>query len=298
MRKLFVNEPNFSMASEPSIKQSLGVFYVVATPIGNLADVSERMRHILAKVSYIAAEDTRRTRLLLSHIDINTPCFSVHDHNERQKIDYIVSLLEEGHSVALVSDAGTPLISDPGYPIVNHLRAKNMRVVPIPGPCAFVTALSVAGLPSDRFIFEGFLPAKSSQRSIYLTSQVKQTATLIFYESSHRIKACLQDIAEVFEPDRQVVITRELTKTFETFLSGTAAELVQLLNTDPNQCKGEFVVLIKGAEKKLENLSDDSKILALKLVEYLPGKQAAKIAAEIYGEKKNKIYQFLLETKG
>jgi len=275
--------------------QTQGTLYVVATPIGNLGDISERARQTLASVSKIAAEDTRRTNHLLSHIEVNTPCFSLHDHNERQKIDYIVQLLEQGESIALVSDAGTPLISDPGYPLVTALRAKKMSVVAIPGPCALVTALSIAGLPSDRFVFEGFLPSKSSQRLSYLQNLAAETATMIFYESSHRIKACLEDIDTAFGGERRVVITRELTKTFETVLDGSVTELIDILQQDPNQSKGEFVVLVKGAEKKIIELSVESQKLALMLVEYLPGKQAAKIAAEMYGDKKNKIYQFLLE---
>lgn len=274
-----------------------GVLYVVATPIGNLGDISDRMRDTLTNVSKIAAEDTRRTRLLLSHIGINTPCFSLHEHNERQKLDYIVQLLEQGESVALVSDAGTPLISDPGYPLVNALRAKDMKVVPIPGPCALIAALSVAGMPSDRFIFEGFLPSKSSARLAQLQSYATQTATMIFYESSHRIADCLKDIAIAYGESRRVVITRELTKTFETVLDAPVGELIGILEDDPNQSKGEFVVLVKGAEKKSAELSENTQKLALLLAESLPGKKAAKIAAEMYGDKKNKIYQFLL-TRG
>ena len=273
-----------------------GTLYVVATPIGNLNDVSDRMRHTLANVSKIAAEDTRRTKQLLSHIDLDTPCFSFHDHNERQKLDWIVQLLESGESIALVSDAGTPLISDPGFPLVRELRAKNMKVVAIPGPCALVTALSIAGLPSDRFIFEGFLPNKSSARLAMLKSMASETATSIFYESSHRIKACLSDMLQAFGGNRQVVIARELTKTFETVLDAPVERLIDILESDPNQSKGEFVVMVHGAEKKSQELSAESQQLALKLCEYLPKKQAAKIVAEINGEKKNLIYQFLLDN--
>ncbi len=273
-----------------------GTLYVVATPIGNLHDVSDRMRHTLANVSKIAAEDTRRTKQLLSHIEVGTPCFSLHDHNERQKLDWIVQMLEAGESIALVSDAGTPLISDPGYPLVSALRSKNMRVVAIPGPCALVTALSIAGLPSDRFIFEGFLSAKSSARLSALKQIAEETATSIFYESSHRIKACLVDMKEAFGGQRQIVIARELTKTFETVLDAPVDKLIEILGSDPNQSKGEFVVMVRGAAKKNSELSKESKRLAVKLAEYLPKKQAAKIAAEMFGDKKNRIYQFLLDN--
>lgn len=287
-----INQPTLE---KTNANRTQGVLYVVATPIGNFADISERMRHTLQSVSRIAAEDTRRTRFLLSHIGINTPCFSLHDHNERQKIDYIIQLIENGESIALVSDAGTPLISDPGYPLVKALRARDMKVVPVPGPCAMVTALSVAGLPSDRFIFEGFLPSKASQRLAQLQKISEETATMIFYESSHRIQACLNDIALALGVTRRIVIARELTKTFETILDGSASELIEKLKLDPNQSKGEFVVLISGAEKKNQGLSENSRKLAMLLSEYLPGKQAAKIVSDMYGDKKNRIYQFLLE---
>ncbi len=272
----------------------IGTLYVVATPIGNMDDVSYRMRHTLASVSRIAAEDTRRTKRLLSHIGVDTPCFSFHDHNERQKLDWIVQLLESGESIALVSDAGTPLISDPGYPLVTKLRQRNMKVIAIPGPCALVTALSIAGLPSDRFIFEGFLPSKSGARLTKLEAISSETATSIFYESSHRIKACISDMASMFGNDRHVVIARELTKTFETVLDANVGELVEILEHDSNQSKGEFVVMVRGAEKKTDGLCEESKILAVKLSEYLPKKQASKIVSEIHNEKKNLIYQYLL----
>ncbi len=272
----------------------LGTLYVVATPIGNLDDLSDRMRHTLARVDRIAAEDTRRTKQLLSHIGVDTPCFSMHDHNERQKIDWVVQLLEGGESIALVSDAGTPLISDPGYPLVSTLREKNIPIVAIPGACALITALSIAGLPSDRFVFEGFLPAKSAGRIARFKAVYQETATLIIYESSHRIMACLADIESVFGKERTIVVARELTKTFETVISGSAPEILEVLQADHNQTKGEFVVMIAGASKKKSELSAEAKQLAEKLCVYLPKKQAAKISAEIHDEKKNSIYQYLL----
>ncbi|TQV89819.1 16S rRNA (cytidine(1402)-2'-O)-methyltransferase [Aliikangiella coralliicola] len=288
---------SYQPASQSSGIESQGVLYVVATPIGNLGDISDRMREILAMVSRVAAEDTRRARQLLSHIGVNKPCFSLHEHNERQKLDYIVQQLSEGESIALISDAGTPLISDPGYPLVTELRAKGLKVVPIPGPCALITALSAAGLPSDRFIFEGFLPAKQGARLTYLKNLLKESGTIIFYESSHRIKASLSDMQQVFGSDRHVVIARELTKTFETFLDGELSEVSQILDDDPNQCRGEFVVMLRGAAKANEALSVESQELATKLIEYLPIKQAAKVTAEMFGDKKNQIYQFLLSNQ-
>ncbi|MBV1909226.1 MAG: 16S rRNA (cytidine(1402)-2'-O)-methyltransferase [Kangiellaceae bacterium] len=277
-----------------SENQGQGTLYVVATPIGNLEDTSERMRHILSTVSRIAAEDTRRTKQLLSHIGADTPCFSFHDHNERQKIDRVAELLQKGDSIALVSDAGTPLISDPGYPLVNELRKRGMNVVAIPGPCALIAALSIAGLPSDRFVFEGFLPSKSGARLVQLHRIALETATTIFYESSHRIRACLGDMAIAFGEERHVVVGRELTKTFETVLDGTVTELIGMLDNDPNQRKGEFVVMVRGSVKDTEGLSESAKMLARKLVEHLPKKQAAKITAEVFEEKKNKVYEYLL----
>ncbi|WP_196137135.1 16S rRNA (cytidine(1402)-2'-O)-methyltransferase [Aliikangiella sp. G2MR2-5] len=287
-----------SHTSDPVVAngdKTQGVLYVVATPIGNLDDVSDRMRHTLANVERIAAEDTRRTRSLLSHIGVNTPCFSLHEHNERQKLDYIVQCLDKGESIALVSDAGTPLISDPGYPVVHELRKLGFRVVPVPGACAFVAALSVSGLPSDRFYFEGFLPSKQGARLKRLKELSTESATQIFYESSHRIRACLEDIAVAMGAEREVVIARELTKTFETVLGGSVNSLIEILDSDSNQSRGEFVVLIKGAERQKEVLSEESKNLAIKLSEHLPGKKAAKITAEVFGDKKNQIYQYLLE---
>lgn len=273
-----------------------GCLYVVATPIGNLDDISDRMKQTLAQVSKIAAEDTRRTKQLLSHIGVDTPCFSLHDHNERQKLDSIVQMLKKGESIALVSDAGTPLISDPGYPLVARLREEGLKVVPIPGPCALIAALSVAGLPSDRFIFEGFLPAKTSARQQALDNLKEETGTIIFYESSHRIKACLEDMETVLGDERKVVVARELTKTYETILDGTLESLIDQLATDPNQSKGEFVVMVKGAEKSSQTLSPEAIKLAELLKEYLPGKQAAKISADFFGEKKNLLYKYLLDS--
>jgi 16S rRNA (cytidine1402-2'-O)-methyltransferase len=278
-------------------EQKPGILYVVATPIGNLGDISDRVRHTLALVDKIAAEDTRRTKQLLSHIGVDTPCFSLHDHNERQKLNYIVQLLVQGESIALVSDAGTPLISDPGYPLVAELRQQGLQVVAVPGPCALIAALSIAGLPTDRFIFEGFLPAKTGARKALLAGLSSETATLVFYESSHRIKDSLADIAEVLGNNRFIVVARELTKTFETVLQGNVADVIQILLSDPNQSKGEFVVMVKGAPKKSQQLSNEVQKLALLLAKELPGKQAAKLAAEMFGEKKNTIYQFLLDAK-
>jgi 16S rRNA (cytidine1402-2'-O)-methyltransferase len=253
------------------------------------------MRHILSTVSKIAAEDTRRTKQLLSHIGIDTPCFSFHDHNERQKQEWLVQLLQAGESIALVSDAGTPLISDPGFPLVRELRKKNMNIVTIPGPCALIAALSISGLPSDRFVFEGFLPAKSGARLQQLERIAAETATSILYESSHRVKACLADMKIALGGQRRVVIARELTKTFETVLDGEVDELIGVLDTDRNQTKGEFVLMVSGASKNKTEILPKAQMLAIKLAKHLPKKQVAKLVAETFDEKPNAIYQFLLE---
>ena len=279
-------------------QQQKGILYVVATPIGNLADISQRAIDVLQSVNVIAAEDTRRTRQLLNHFSVDTPCFSLHDYNEKQRIDSIAKRLDVGESVALVSDAGTPLISDPGYALVTFLRQQDYTISPIPGACALIAALSVSGLATDRFVFEGFLSAKTEARKKQLSEISEQSGTTIIYESSHRIESCLKDMAEMLEDERQIVVTRELTKTFETVLSGTAGELIEILEQDDNQKKGEFVVLIQGKTKKDDELKPESIKLAESLCEHLPAKTAAKIAAETFGDKKNKIYQVLLEKKG
>ncbi len=274
------------------------VLYVIATPIGNLGDLSSRALELLRDVDLIAAEDTRHTGRLLSHFSIKSSLISVHDHNEIARAELIIEYLAQGKRVALVSDAGTPLISDPGYGLVKRVREAGFKVSPVPGCCAFVAALSAAGLPSDRFMFIGFLPAKTQARLNQLSGLVEQTCTLIFYESTHRILACLDDMISVFGEDREVVIAREITKTFETFKGGTLADVKAWMSTDPNQQKGEFVVLIRGAtavEAKVDQIdSRTAHVLGLLAAE-LPPKKAAAIASEITGVHKKKLYEYLLE---
>lgn len=273
------------------------VLYIVATPIGNLADLSERAREVLAGVDYIAAEDTRHSGRLLAHFNIKGQMISVHDHNERQRSEQIIRLLAEGHSVALVSDAGTPLISDPGYHLVRAVREAGFRVSPIPGCCAFVAALCASGLPSDRFQFIGFLPAKGAARLQTLQGYARHTETLIFYESTHRIVDSLTDMARAFGEDRYAVVARELTKTFETIHGDRLGALLQWIRDDANQQRGEFVVLVQGADKPAADAAVDpeaERILRL-LARELPPKQAAGLAAQITGEKKNRLYQLLIQ---
>lgn len=272
-----------------------GTLYVVATPIGNLGDMTARAIAVLQQVDLIAAEDTRHSGPLLQHFGITTACIACHDHNERQIAAGLVERIQSGESVALISDAGTPLISDPGYLLVRTAREAGVPVVPVPGASAMIAALSVSGLPSDRFSFEGFLPAKSSARRQRLQALADEGGTLIFYESTHRIEESLADMAEVFGPERYVVIAREITKRFETVYGDTLAKLIAWVEADSNQCKGEFVVLVHGAEEPETREIDAEAERVLKLLlEELPVKQAAALAAKITGAKKNALYQFAL----
>lgn len=267
-----------------------GTLHVVATPIGHRDDISARAIETLRKVAVIAAEDTRHTRPLLQHLGIDTPLVALHDHNERTAVDALVERLRQGDHVALVSDAGTPLISDPGFRLVRAVRAAGLKASPVPGPSAVVAALSVAGLPSDRFIFEGFLPAKGGARRSRLTELAGESRTLIFYESSHRIVECLEDMREVFGADREAVMARELTKLFETVLGAPLGELVERVTADPNQQKGEFVVMVAGREAgEDERLAEGLRVFGI-LKEELPPAKAAKLAAAITGAPRKALY--------
>lgn len=271
--------------------------YVVATPIGNLTDLSQRAIDVLTQVDIIACEDTRHTGRLLSAYSIKNKTMSLHDHNERQRQDQIATLLQEGKSIALVSDAGTPLISDPGFHIVRHLRSLNLNVSPIPGACAAIAALSVAGLPTDRFSFEGFLPSKSGARQAKLAELASEQRTMVFYDAPRRAIDTVADINAVLGGDRQIVIARELTKTFETIHADTAANFLTWLAEDANQLKGEMVLIIEGAKIDPNDIPAVAiKTLKLLLAEMKP-KTACAIAAEIHGVKKNALYQIALELK-
>ncbi len=287
--------------SDPGIKEwfvSLGTLYVVATPIGNLDDISVRAQRTLREVALIAAEDTRHSLRLLQHFGIETPLAACHEHNEREQGGRFLTRLLAGDDVALVSDAGTPLISDPGYHLVRQARAAGIAVVPVPGPCALIAGLSAAGLPSDRFIFEGFLPAKTVGRRSRLEALREEPRTLIFYEAPHRLLECLQDMAEVFGEERQAVLARELTKTFETIKGIPLGELRDWVAADSNQQRGECVLLLAGWEApEAEGVDSESlRVLDLLLAE-LPVKRAAALAAEITGLRKNLLYQAALERK-
>lgn len=278
-----------------------GTLYIVATPIGNLDDLSPRAAKVLSDVAVVAAEDTRHSGRLLQHLGISKPLVALHDHNERARVQGILGKLLAGSDVALVSDAGTPLISDPGYVLVREARAEAIRVSPIPGPCALVTALSAAGLPTDRFLFVGFLPAKRTGRRSTLEELCKEVATLVFYESPHRILETVSDIVAVMGAHREIVLGREITKTFETFYSGEAAEVLTTLTDDPHGSRGEFVVMVRGAEKTESALMagalDVDRLLSMLMAE-LPVKKVAKMASGLTGLGKNELYQRALELKG
>lgn len=264
--------------------------YVVATPIGNLADLSPRAQEVLRSVAAICAEDTRHTGQLLSHFGISRPLVALHDHNEEAMAERVVARLLGGESMAVVSDAGTPLVSDPGFRLVRAARAAGVKVSPVPGACAAIAALSVAGLPSDRFVFEGFLPAKAAARRERLQRLAGETGTLVFYESSHRIAESLADMRAAFGDDRPAVLARELTKLFETVLDGTLADLQARVDADENQRKGEFVVMVQGAGDDVEaRLSEGRRVYAM-LNEHLPPSTAAKLAAEITGAPRKELY--------
>lgn len=274
-----------------------GTLYVVATPIGNLGDITHRALEVLAGVDRICAEDTRTSKKLLTHFGIQKPLVALHDHNERDRLQQLTEFLQAGESLALISDAGTPLISDPGYHLVQHLREAGLKVVPLPGACAIIAALSVAGLPTDRFVFEGFLPAKSGGRKQVFKDRTQQTCTQVYYESSHRIEASVADLCEVIEAERRVVLARELTKLYEELFSGTAAGLLSWLQADANHQRGEFVLMVQGALPTNATQGMALEPLLKLLMEELSVKQSAGLAAKITGENKNHCYKLAMSLR-
>ncbi|NOQ34525.1 MAG: 16S rRNA (cytidine(1402)-2'-O)-methyltransferase [Methylococcaceae bacterium] len=274
-----------------------GRLYVVATPIGNLADFSYRAVDILQQVELIAAEDTRHTKMLLQHYGINKKIVSLHQHNEEKTAPYLVEKMQQGESIALVSDAGTPLLSDPGMPLVRLAKQEGIQVSPIPGACALIAALSAAGLPVNRFCFEGFLPRTSNARKSFFAERLDWSLTWVFYESSHRILACLEDMVTVLPLDREIVIAREVTKLHETIVKDSLENMLDLVKNDKNMQKGEFVVIVDGAkiDKKSQEISKEHlKILQILLKE-CSTKTAAAMAAEITGLRKKLLYQAALQ---
>ena len=277
--------------------QNRMTLYIVATPIGNLDDITLRAINTLKSVDLIAAEDTRHSGLLLQHLGIKAKLFALHDHNEQEKAHVLIEKLKSGLSIALISDAGTPLINDPGYHLVKACRENNINVVPIPGACAAIAALSVAGLPSDKFCYEGFLPAKTKARQDYLSTLCEESRTMIFYESTHRLLDTLKDMQTVWGSDKHIVLAKELTKTWETIVSFPVNELIDWLNQDASRQKGEFVLIVAGYTESNKDI-DPKAINTLKLLQKeLPLKKAAAITAEIYGLKKNQLYQIGLNLE-
>jgi 16S rRNA (cytidine1402-2'-O)-methyltransferase len=271
-----------------------GTLFIVATPIGNLDDLSQRARQTLAEVDLIAAEDTRHTGRLLSHFGIKTPQYPLHDHNEKHVVSKLMEKLAQGMSIALVSDAGTPLVSDPGYRLVSAAHAQGIAVSPVPGASAVTTALSAAGLPTDRFCFEGFLPSKRAARRELLTRLVGEQRTLVFYESVHRIADSLADLADIFGRERPAFIGRELTKLHEQCVHASLGDLCESLLDGSIATKGEFVIVVAAAPTAEQSSVDIDRLL-VELVEVLPGKQAAAIVAKVTNGKRNELYQRMLE---
>ena len=275
-----------------------GILYVVATPIGNLADFSPRAREILNNVDLIAAEDTRHTRRLLSHFGIKTRLFALHEHNENAASAELIRTMLDGGSVALVSDAGTPLLSDPGYSLVSGAHEAGLRVSPIPGPSAFIAALSAGGVPTDRFCFEGFLPSRSAARLARLDQLRHETRTLVFYESVHRVGETLRDLAASLGPERVACVARELTKLHEEVRRGSLEELEQALGAGEIPAKGEFVLLVSGAgEADAQQAGSAANDVLAVLLDYLPGTQAVEATTRITGGKRNEIYEAMLRLK-
>ena len=271
--------------------------YIVATPIGNLADLSPRAIEVLQTVDVIAAEDTRHSGHLLQHYAIKTPTVSLHEHNEQQRSEVLLSRLQQGEAVALISDAGTPLISDPGYRLVSLVREHNIKVVPVPGSCALIAALSASGLPSDKFSFEGFLPSKAGTKRQVLESLKNTSQTVIFYESPRRLRATLNEMLEIVGPDRLTCLARELTKLHETIVTKPLNELVTWVEGDSNQQRGECVLLVAGkTEQNDPGEIEVERVLSL-LLDDLPIKKAAAITAQLLGTSKNKSYDLALKLK-
>ncbi len=283
-------------SSEKGVVEGSGTLYMVATPIGNLGDISPRAVETLKAVDLIAAEDTRHSKRLLSHLGVSTRMQAYHEHNEEYQAERLVARLQQGDSIAVISDAGTPLVSDPGYRLLEQAHQHGIKVVPVPGACAAIAAMSVAGLATDRFSFEGFPPAKHAARLSYLQPLKDEARTMVFYVSCHRIIETLMDMRTVFGEQRQATFAREITKTYETIRKATLDELCVWVSEDAMQRKGEIVLVVAGSikEKSAHPLRDE--ILAA-LVDELPVKQASKIASRITGINKNELYELALKLK-
>lgn len=277
-----------------SVQASL---YIVATPIGNLADMTLRAVEVLNTVDVIAAEDTRHSGILLQHFSIKTSQVSLHDHNEAQRSEVLLNRLQQGESVALISDAGTPLISDPGYKLVSLVREHNIPVIPVPGSCAVIAALSASGLPSDRFTFEGFLPPKQGSRQQVLNALIDEVRTMIFYDAPRRLEGTLEDMISIFGGERQACIAREITKLHETITTKPLAELLEWVAQDSNQRKGECVLLVEGSKKQKDSSETEINRILSVLLKELPVKKAAAMTASLLDVSKNTAYDMALKLK-
>lgn len=275
-----------------------GTLFVVATPIGNMDDITDRAKQVLSSVDVILAEDTRHSGRLLKHYGIKTPMWALHEHNERSQAKSIVEQLRQGKTMALISDAGTPLISDPGYHLVRKCHENSIQVSPLPGAAACIVALSVSGLPTDRFCFEGFLPAKASARTARLDALVDEVRTMVFYESSHRVLVCLKAMQDVFGDERQATLARELSKRYETIKSSSLSALNEWISDDENQQRGEFAIVVAGQKKPTVQGDEELKRLLKLLMEDLSIKQSASVAAKYFLISKKHAYQQALELQG
>lgn len=268
---------------------------MVATPIGNLGDITRRALDVLAAADLVAAEDTRTTRGLLSRFDIDNTVLAYHDHSDARAAQRIIDCVAGGGVVALVSDAGTPLISDPGYRLVREMQDVGLPVIPVPGACAAVAALSASGLPTDRFLFEGFLPGKAAGRRTRLQALAERPETLVFYEAPHRVLECVGDMLEVFGGEREALLAREVTKAFETLRRAPLSDLLAFIAADSNQQRGEIVLVVAGQRQKAEAIDADTARLLRRLAQELPPKRAAAVVAEHTGLRKKQLYDFLLQ---
>ncbi|AEG32117.1 16S rRNA (cytidine(1402)-2'-O)-methyltransferase [Thiomicrospira cyclica] len=271
--------------------------YVVATPLGNLADISQRALTVLAQADWIAAEDTRHSQKLLTHFGINNRLISLHNYNERARIEMLQTRLALGEVGAIISDAGTPLISDPGYHLVNALRQAGLQVRPVPGPSAMIAALSVSGIATDRFYFEGFLPAKSAKRLTRLKELSQVEATLVFYEAPHRLIACLEDLSLAMGPERLVCVAREMTKQYEEFLKGTLAEVQDYFAQQPDKVRGELVLVVDGAQASQTDDQAWQTLVMAMLTQQVSVKTVAEVVAEHYQLPKKTVYQWAQSAK-
>ena len=273
-----------------------GVLYIVATPIGNLEDLSPRAKMVLENVDLIVAEDTRHSKPMLNQFGIGTKVRAYHDHNEREQTPILIEQLQAGASIALISDAGTPLICDPGYHLLLAAHAEKIKVIPIPGPSALISALSVAGFSSEKFVFEGYLPARQTARQQRLQELKNETRTLVFYEAPHRILASIEDAIICLGDERQAVIAKEITKRHENIQRGTLNELMDWLHSDKDLTKGEFVVVVQGDTSSQFDTQEASRILKILLADHSV-KEAAKLTSEIMQGNRNDIYKLAMDLK-